>query len=154
MAGEEDKSKNRGRKTTRALKKTVPSGEVSLDHFIDIKPDDWQPTILSGPLKNKAEVKQLDDPGRKPEKKTRKRRAKTEIEREWRVKTIEKEHKLDGKSMTINLKRCFITNLRVSQDVWEEVRARTIERLEQWSREAEERAQKKGKKTIQMEDLI
>lgn len=82
------------------------------------------------------------------------RRNKNEIAREKRVKAIEKEHKLDGKSMTVNLKRAFISDLRVSQDVWEEVRARTIEWLEKWSRQAEEAAKRKGKKTIQMEDII
>jgi len=156
MAGEEDKSKNRRRKTARALKKAVPPGEISLDHFIDIKADDWQPTILSGrPLKNKAEVKQqLDDPVKQQEKKSRKRRAKAELEREWRIKNIEKEHKLDGKSQIVNLQRCFLTKLRVSQEAWEEIRARTIEWLEKWSREAEERAGKDGRKTIQIQDLI
>lgn len=142
MAGEEDKGKNRGRKTTRALKKAVPPGEISLDHFLD----------------DTVQVKQLgvqsEDPSKDSEKKPRKRRAKAELEREWRIKTIEKEHKLDGKSKTINLQRCFLTRLRVSQEVWEEIRARTLESLCKWASEAEERAAKQGRRTIQIQDVI
>lgn len=138
MAGEEDKGKNRRRKTTRALKKAISPGEVSLDNFLSVKPDEPQ----------------LKSIGAQPEKKPRKRRAKTELDREWRVKNIEKEHKLDGKSKTINLQRSFLTKLRVSQEVWEEVRARTLENLCKWAAEAEERALKKGRKTIILEDCI
>lgn len=86
--------------------------------------------------------------------KTRKRRGKAELDREWRIKVLNAEHKLDSRSKTVNLKRCFLTRLRVSNESWEEIRARVLERTCAWAVEAEKRAEKVGRKTILLEDLI
>jgi histone H3/H4 len=131
MVGEEDRSKDARGKST----------EETLDRFVEFgsqpKPEQKLTAIFLAKPKPKA-----------------KRRSKADRDRDRRIKVVEKEHKLDGKSKTINLKRCFVSNLRVSQEAWEEIRARTIERLAAWAAEAEIRAVKKGKKTIQLEDII
>ena len=81
------------------------------------------------------------------------RKTRADLDLDWRNKQINKEHELDGKSKTINLERCFLTKLRVSKEVWEEVRARTIDQLDQEAAMAEARALKSGRSTIMMEDL-
>jgi len=123
----------------------------TLDNFLGLEPDSWK---NSEKEPEPVKVVKAEKSEKAKAKKPRKHRSQAERDREWRIKIIEKEHKLDGKSKTINLQRCFLTRLRVSQEVWEEVRARTLESLCKWASEAEERAAKKGKKTIQMEDVI
>lgn len=80
------------------------------------------------------------------------RMTKDEVARQRRLKIIEAEIKRGG--MTINLKRCFLTDLRVSSDVYEEVRIRTIHNLEVYARQAEESAKHRGSRTILMTDVI
>ena len=106
--------------------------------------------MADGTLENfdKPEVK---TPRVKKTGKPRKTRA--DLDQDWRNKLIDKEHKLDGKSKTINLDRCFLTKLRVSKEVWEEIRGRTIDLLDQQAAAAEARALKTGRSTIMMEDL-
>lgn len=88
-------------------------------------------------------------------KKPRKpRKTRAELNLEWRNELIIKEHKLDGTSKTINLERCFLTKLRVSKEVWEEIRAQTIDLLDLQATRAEERALKGGRATIMLEDII
>ncbi len=120
----------------------------TLDNFLGLEPNS------SSKQEEPKPVKAMPEKTEKKAKKPRKHRSKTERDREWRIKVIEKEHKLDGKSKTINLQRCFLTKLRVSQEVWEEIRARTLESLCKWATEAEERAAKKGRKTVILEDVI
>ena len=88
-----------------------------------------------------------------PKKPRKPRKTRADLDQDWRNKLIDKEHKLDGKSKTINLERCFLSKLRVSKEVWEEVRGRTIDRLDQEAGAAEARALKAGRSTIMMEDL-
>lgn len=116
-------------------------GKRTLDTFD--KPIELVAATSDGKPNNPPKVRKV--------RKTRKTRA--DRNQDWRNNLIDKEHKLDGKSKTINLERCFLTKLRVSKEVWEEIRGQTIDRLDQLAQHAEERALRKGKKTIQMEDL-
>lgn len=84
----------------------------------------------------------------------RKRRTREEVRQEQINALIAKEHHLDGKSKTVNLERCFVTDLRVSSEVWEEIRARTIDSLEQLARSAETKAKRDGRKTILIQDIV
>lgn len=84
----------------------------------------------------------------------RKRRSKEELRQADINALIAREHELDGKSKTLNIERCFLTDLRVSSEVWEELRARTVDSLEQLARSAEGKAQREGRKTILIQDII
>lgn len=84
----------------------------------------------------------------------RARRTRAEVKREKICALIEREHALDGKSKTVNIERCFVTDLRVSNEVWEELRARIVDQLEQKAHLAEISATKDGRKTIKIQDII
>jgi hypothetical protein len=75
-----------------------------------------------------------------------------EKERQRRLKIIEEEINRGG--TTVNIKRCFLTDLRVSAEVYEEIRVRIIHDLELAAKRAEEAAIKRGSRTIQLQEVI
>lgn len=79
------------------------------------------------------------------------RNTKEEVARQRRLKIIQEE--IDRGGTTINVKRCFLTDLRVSADVYEEVRIRMIHELEVYARRAEGSAKYRESKTIQIQDV-
>ena len=79
------------------------------------------------------------------------RNTKEEVARQHRLNIIQEE--IDRGGTTINVKRCFLTDLRVSADVYEEVRIRMIHELEVYARRAEGSAKYRGSKTIQIQDV-
>jgi len=84
----------------------------------------------------------------------RTRRTRDEIGQEQRNALIAKEHELDSTSKTINIGKCFLTDLRVSSEVWEEIRGHLIDWLEQKAGEAQAKAARDGRKTIQIQDVV
>lgn len=82
------------------------------------------------------------------------RKTKDAIKQEQINALIAKEHELDAKSKTINIERCFLSELRVANEVWEELRARMIDQLEQMARAAEAKAKRDGRKTILIQDIV
>lgn len=87
----------------------------------------------------------------KKELPTKERMTKDEVARQHRLKIIQNE--IDRGGTTINVKRCFLTDLRVSADVYEEVRIRMIHELEVYARRAEGSAKYRGSKTVQIQDV-
>lgn len=79
------------------------------------------------------------------------RNTKEEVARQRKLKVIQDE--IDRGGTSINVKRCFLTDLRVSADVYEEVRIRMIHELEVYGRRAEGSAKYRGSKTIQIQDV-
>lgn len=79
------------------------------------------------------------------------RNTKEEVARQRKLKIIQDE--IDRGGTSINVKRCFLTDLRVSADVYEEVRIRMIHELEVYGRRAEGSAKYRGSKTIQIQDV-
>lgn len=96
----------------------------------------------------------IEQESEKKVKVKRKRRTKEELGQERRNALIAEEHALDAKSKTVNIGRCFLTDLRVGTEVWEELRARTIDSLELQARIAEGKAKRDGRKTILLQDII
>jgi len=121
---------------TGAKKPKAPEDVGGLDRFLE-----FGPALAPPPAKA--------EPG--PVKKVT-RKSKTDHERDRRIKVIDKEIKRGGS--TINIRNCFLTDLRVSAEVIEEIRIRTIHELEAYARRAEDSARRKSRKTVIMEDVI
>lgn len=138
----------------------TPKGLKSLDQFGIIAEKNAEMNAELGTLIKKGSASKVAVVLTMPKKEhiervkgqiQKERNTKEEVSRQRKLKIIQKE--IDRGGRTINLTNCFQTELRVSAEVWEEVRIRLIHEAELFGRRAEASAKYRESRTVQIQDV-